>query len=403
MSQLIKCPHCNQTFDLSAELTKDIEKHLKHQLQNELQQRELKLAQEQEKFEEKRKQENILFKEKIEKEIKKREQEISKEKEAEHEAKFIALQKKLGQEQDKIKHLQRLEIDKLELENKIKQIDETHQLELRKQKLQIEEELKQKISAEILSKEREQFDLEKRKLEKQLDDQKKIAQDMQRKLEQGSMQTQGEIMELAIEEMLTQYFPYDSISEIKKFQHGADCILDIYNTQAKFCGRIVIESKNAENFSKDWIPKLKKDTQQVQGDLSILVSRKMPNNLTVFEQIDGVWVCRIHELISLVKNFREQIIYVDRLKQSHENRGEKKEMLYNFFVSNEFRQHLQAINEAYMALKQGVQEEKNKMERIWKAREKQIDKVLLTNNHLIGSIEGITGESINLELDEGDI
>jgi len=34
------------------------------------------------------------------------------------------------------------------------------------------------------------------------------------------------------------------------------------------------------------------------------------------------------------------------------------------------------------------------MERIWKQREKQLEKVLLNTNHFIGSIKGIAGSSI---------
>jgi len=34
------------------------------------------------------------------------------------------------------------------------------------------------------------------------------------------------------------------------------------------------------------------------------------------------------------------------------------------------------------------------MERIWKEREKQLEKVMLKTNHFIGSIKGIAGKSI---------
>ena len=80
------------------------------------------------------------------------------------------------------------------------------------------------------------------------------------------------------------------------------------------------------------------------------------------------------------------------MMKSEENKGEKKEMLYQYFSSNEFLQHMRAINEAYLFLKTSIDRERFQMEKIWKEREKQIDKVLLNNAHLEGSIRGITGQ-----------
>ena len=107
--------------------------------------------------------------------------------------------------------------------------------------------------------------------------------------------------------------------------------------------------------------------------------------------MDGVWVCSFKEVASLVRSLREGILRVAQAKSSQENKGEKKEMLYNYFTSNEFRQQVETINSAYLSLKSGIDRERMQMEKIWKEREKQIDKVLLNSNHLIGSIEGITG------------
>lgn len=395
MSQQITCPHCHQSYDMSAVLTKDIERHLKQGLQKELSAKEEKLRQQEADFETKKKNENQLFKAKLEEEKKKMQEGLKKEAAAEQFEKLKVAEDKLAQEQEKRKALQKIEIEKMQLEKKLAELDEENELAMRKREIELETELKEKISKEILGREREKFDMEKRILEKQLEDQKKLTREMQKKQEQGSMQTQGEVMELAIEEILQREFPFDQVDEVKKGQHGADCILMVNNNKGQVCGKIVLESKNAENYSNAWIPKLKSDMQKAQGDVAILVTKKMPNDISVFDMIDSVWVCRMHEMVSLVRAIRENIINIDRMKQGQENKGEKKEMLYNYFISNEFRQHVRAINDAYMTLKMGVQEEKNKMEKIWKAREKQIDKILLNNNHLIGSIEGITGEELD--------
>lgn len=69
-------------------------------------------------------------------------------------------------------------------------------------------------------------------------------------------------------------------------------------------------------------------------------------------------------------------------------------MLYDYLMGNEFRLQLGAIIEGFSELQNSYVKEKNMMERIWKQREKQLEKVLLNTNHFIGSIQGIAGSSM---------
>src|SRR5580658_698202 len=96
-------------------------------------------------------------------------------------------------------------------------------------------------------------------MEKQLDDQKKLAEEMKRRAEQGSMQLQGEVQELALEELLRASFPFDEISEVGKGVRGADCIQTVRNNVGQECGKIIFESKRTRDFSHEWIDKLKAD------------------------------------------------------------------------------------------------------------------------------------------------
>ena len=41
-----------------------------------------------------------------------------------------------------------------------------------------------------------------------------------------------------------------------------------------------------------------------------------------------------------------------------------------------------------------IQKERDAMEKLWKAREKQLEKVLLNAAHIQGSIEGIAGSDV---------
>jgi hypothetical protein len=406
MKSIITCPHCKKAFNLEDVITEDVEKSLqeKYDEQNKSMMAEFQIRNEElnllkADFEAKKKKENEIFAEKLAKELEKatkeKEEFLTKKISKEQDAKLKFLQQQQEESELKLKEMQKQELEVLNLRKMLHEQKEAENFNLQKQKITIEQELKEKIGQEVLGKEREKFDLEKRELEKQLNDQKKLTEQMTRKLEQGSMQTQGEIQELALEEFLKQAFPFDLIEEVPKGMRGADCIMMIRNETGQAAGKIIFESKRTKDFDKEWLAKLKDDAKNASADVSVLVTQSFPKDMKQFDQREGVWICRMNEAMQVVKLIREGILNVFRAQKSQENKGEKKEMLYQYFTSQEFRGQLRAINEAYLYLKSSIDKERLQMEKLWKEREKQIDKVLLNNAHLIGSIQGIAGSEID--------
>jgi hypothetical protein len=242
-----------------------------------------------------------------------------------------------------------------------------------------------------------------RELEKQLDDQRKLAEEMRRKAEQGSMQLQGEAQELLLEELLRDHFPYDAVTEVGKGVEGADCILLVRNHLAQDCGSIIFESKRAKNFNKAWIEKLKSDKRTKNADVAILVTQTYPKDMTCFGERDGVWICAFSEVMALTTALRHTIISVADTRKAEENKGEKMHMLYSFLTGIEFRQQIETIVEGFLSMKNSISRERIQMEKIWKEREKQIEKVLISTSGMYGSIKGIAGASIgNIPLLEAD-
>ena len=242
-----------------------------------------------------------------------------------------------------------------------------------------------------------------RELEKQLDDQRKLAEEMKRRAEQGSMQLQGEAQELLLEELLRDHFPYDVIGEVGKGVEGADCIQTVRNHLGIDCGKIIFESKRAKSFNNAWITKLKSDMRNKQAEVAILVTSIYPKELTCFGERDGVWVCSFSEVVALTTALRHTIMRIAETKKAEENKGEKMQMLYGFLTGIEFRQHIETIVEGFLHLKNSISKERIQMEKIWKEREKQLEKVLISTSGMYGSIKGIAGASIgDIPLLEGD-
>ncbi|MCU0395647.1 MAG: DUF2130 domain-containing protein, partial [Chitinophagaceae bacterium] len=282
------------------------------------------------------------------------------------------------------------------------------ELEIKLQKLLLDERTKltetirQEEAEKIRLKENE-YQLKLKELEEKFEQQRKLAEEMKRKAEQGSMQTQGEVQELLLEELLRSAFPFDEVSEVGKGVRGADCMQTVRNKFGQDCGRIIFESKRTQAFSQDWIEKLKADMRSQGADVAVIVTQTLPRDMERFGEKDGVWICTFPEVKALVHVLREGILKVAAAMRSQENKGDKMQLLYAYLTSNEFSEQWRAIREGFVSMRQSIIKEREQMEKLWKAREKQLEKVLLNMAHFKGSIEGIAGQDFELNLlEDGD-
>ena len=221
----------------------------------------------------------------------------------------------------------------------------------------------------------------------------------QRKATQGSMQLQGEVQELALEALLKEAFPFDLIEEVSKGVRGADCIQTVRNNFGQPCGKIIYESKRTQAFANDWIEKLKTDMRAKSADIAVIVTQTMPKDMDHFGEKNGIWVCTYPEVRALSHVLRNSVLRVFAVTKSQENKGDKMHLLYDYLTSHEFNEQWKAIREGFLSMKQSIDTERNAMEKLWKAREKQLEKILLNASHISGSIEGIAGmENIDLKL-----
>jgi len=130
----------------------------------------------------------------------------------------------------------------------------------------------------------------------------------------------------------------------------------------------------------------------------VIVTKTMPKEMDSFGIKDGVWICSYSEVKALAGVLRDGVIRVFNTTKNNENKGDKMHLLYGYLTSNEFTEQWKAIREGFMSMKLSIQKERDAMERLWKAREKQLEKVLLNAAHIRGSIEGISGTDVDLNL-----
>ncbi|MEO6637408.1 MAG: DUF2130 domain-containing protein [Ginsengibacter sp.] len=419
MPTLITCPNCKNEFAPEDAIAKTLEKDYaekfnrdSEKLRNKYAEEEKRLEEQRKEFEKRKEKENELFVERMQKEKHKIEIELQEKLRksigSDFENKLKMLQEANVENEEKLKTARQKELEYLkkvqELKNKEEEMEIALHKKLSEERITLSEQIRKQEMEKNAARETE-HNMKLRELEKQLEDQKKLAEEMKRKADQGSMQLQGEVHETALEEMLRNGFPFDVVTEVGKGVKGADCLQLVRNNYGQECGKIIYECKRTENFGPDWIEKFKKDMRSTGADIAVLVTKTMPKELDCFGLKEGVWVCTFSEVKALVNVLRDGIIRIYNSAKSQENKGDKMHLLYDYLTSNEFSEQWKAIREGFFAMKIGIQKERDAMERLWKAREKQLEKVLLNSAHVKGSIEGIAGQdSISMGLlDEPDL
>ena len=402
----IKCPNCSHEFPLEEVVSEDYKKELREQMMSykkqkddEIQRREqewkLQMQQKETEAAKQLQAEKIKLQQQLEEQIRKS---IA----GDYENKLKFLEQRDLDNEEKLRQSRQRELEFLRKEAEMKTREQELEILLQKklseERERIGEEIR-KIEAQKNQVKETEYQLRLREMEKQLEDQKRLAEEMKRKAEQGSMQLQGETQELALEDKLRSAFPFDIISEVGKGVRGADCIQTVRNNFGQECGSIIYESKRTQNFSNDWIEKLKVDMRSQSAEIAVIVTNVMPKDMDCFGLKEGVWICSFSEVTALASVLRDGIIRVYNSARSQQNKGDKMNLLYDYLTSHEFAEQWSAIREGFMSMKISIQKERDAMERLWKAREKQLEKVLLNAAHVRGSIEGIAGtDTINLNL-----
>ncbi len=393
----INCPKCGHEFNVEDALAHQIEEKYREELNNKIttiesdyKAKEISLAKKEEELKQKQTDIDKQVEERVKTESAKKEKEIKKQVGEDYEAQIKTLSEETTEAKKQVQELRTTKIENEQLKRKLD--DQKQNLEVEYEQ-KMTERLKEETNV-IRKRESERVDLKLKERDEVINSMKEQMDEMKRRAEQGSMQLQGEVQELAIEDILHGFFPYDLIEEVGKGIKGADVIHTVRNKIGVDCGKILYESKRTKAFSYDWIPKLKSDAVLVKADVCVIITEALPEDIDRMAQKDGVWICSFNDFKSLILVLRDSLIRVNEAYSSQTNKGEKTQMLYDYLMSNEFKLQIGTIIEGFTSLQDSYIKEKRAMERIWKEREKQLEKVLLNTNHFIGSIKGIAGSSM---------
>ena len=361
MNETIKCPNCDELFELSEAISYDIEKRIKKK-------HEIEIEEKRKAFEEKAKKdayESVTL-------------ELSD------------LREQLEEKTTNLKEARKQELELLKKQRELQEKEENQELELTRK---LEEE-RQKILEKATGEFEEKHRLKDAEKDKQLNDMKKQIDELKRKSEQGSQQTQGEVLELDLENILKKSFTHDNIEPVPKGIKGADVLHKVHSPSGQFCGTIVWETKRTKAWSDKWIAKIKEDQRRVKGEIAVILTTVLPKDVRSFAHINGIWVTDYSSMVELATAIRMGLIEVAKTKQAAVGKKEKMEVVYNYLSGSDFKQKVEAIVEAFKVMKEDLEKEKKAFTKHWAKRQKQLELVIANTAGMYGDIHGIIGKSL---------
>lgn len=397
MDQTIICPHCNKEIPLTETLSHQMRESIQKEVESKAQERESalnhrenQLAEMQKEIETAKRTIERHVAERLKAEVTKVKQTAKAEAESTLQIEIKDLKEQIATNEQKLRESQENE---LELRKKARELEERQKsldLEVAR-KIDAE---KEKVRQDALAMFSEDHRLKDREKDKMIEDMRRKIDELKRKSEQGSIQIQGEVLELDLEALLKARFLLDVIDPVPRGIRGADMLQKVVNLAGQTCGTIMWETKRTKSWNEGWVAKLKDDQREMKAEVAVIVSEVLPKGVNSFTQIDGVWVTSPVFAASLAEILRATLIQVFQAILSSTNREEKMELLYTYLSGPSFRQKIEAIVEAFAAMKEDLDKEKRAIVRMWAKREKQIEKVIMNTAGMYGDMQGIIGSSL---------
>jgi len=381
----IKCPECGHSIPISQALSHQIAERARAETKAEIDKLQKSLARKEREVQERESKLDLVVQERIKTATAGIELRALERARGSVSVEIEDLRNCLAQTSEERDAAKRAELAALKREQELAQREKDIELEAAR-KISAE---RQKVQEEASKRADEQYQLKLAEKEKQIQDAKKANEELKRKLEQGSQQTQGEVLELQLEEMLRSAFPTDQIEPVPKGVNGADLTHKVLSRSERVCGTIVWEFKRTKAWSDGWLQKLKDDQRKLTAEIAVLVSEALPRECSSFANIEGVWVSNTQCAVPLAAVLRTQLLELTATRSALAGAKEKSEILYEYVSSTEFRHRVESIAEAFIAMHAGLQEEKRATQRMWAKREKLIEQVISNTSGMYGELQAL--------------
>jgi hypothetical protein len=222
----------------------------------------------------------------------------------------------------------------------------------------------------------------------------RTVEELKRKLEQGSQQTQGEAFELELENLLRSKFPLDLIEPVAKGETGGDIVHTVNGQIGSPAGVILWELKNTKNWSDTWLPKLRDNKRAAKADIALIVSAALPKGVETFDLIDGVYVAHPRCAVPVARTLRQGLLEVTNARTTQAGQQSKAEQAYQYLTGSRFKQRIEAIVERFNDMRDDIDKERRFMLKAYAKREAQLSAMVDSTVGMVGDLQGIMGQAM---------
>jgi hypothetical protein len=383
MADQIRCPHCRAQFEVTEAVAEQLREQLRREIDSEARRRDAAFAQREQALLRRERDLNTTVQERLASE---RPQLINEAREAflqelkDRDAQLAETRERL--DQARATELQ-LRKERRELEDQRRELELTVQRTLDEERARMQERIRREAD--------EDHRLKSAEKDKLVDELRRQIDDMKRKAAPVPPQTQGEVLEQELEQLLRARFPLDTFAPVPIGQHGGDIIQHVRDETGRDCGKILWETKRTKRWEAAWLPKLREDQRQARARVAVIMSQEMPRDFPDFGCIDGVYVTRRICAISVATVLRLALVGIAQAERAVQNRHGKVEQLVAYICSSEFHQQVAGLVEALTTMQEDLDKEKRAIEKLWAKRLKQIAIALGSTISFRGDLEGILG------------
>lgn len=391
--EMVTCPFCKKDFPLDEALRAEILKDFQDDKEREIKEKDRIIREMENSIRNKEKEIDkrveILSNEKI----KNLESELKNKIREEMEIELMAKEKRLRELENSMMEIKQKEVnEKMDYERKIFNLEQ----EKKEKELEFDRKMRseiQKIMEEQENKVKEEFSIKEKEYLETIESLKRKVEDLNRGLASESNQLVGEAQEIAIEEKLINHFPEDVIEPVPKGVQGADIIQTVMiNNQV--AGKIIWESKRTKQWKEEWIEKLKDDKMKSGCDIGVIITKTMPRESKGLLIKEGIIISEYSYLLPIAGLLRQNLINIKKVSISQNDRNRKESMLYEYIISNEFRNRVQSLLDSIKYAKEDLEKEKMTLNKIWAKRNTDLERAVINLAQIYGTMQGLAGNSM---------
>ena len=224
--------------------------------------------------------------------------------------------------------------------------------------------------------------------------QKKMQQ-VEKQLQNKTANELGDGAEIDLFETLREHFPTDNISRVTKGSAGADIHFEVLYKGAS-CGRIIIESKNRQDWKYAYVTKLRLDQVEASAEHAILATRFFPDGKKEMCIESDVIVISPARVVYIAQLLRNAMVTMHIKGLSLKERSTKMAQLYKLITSESYSRKFSEAGRLTEEILEVDVQEKKAHDNIWKKRgslTKQMQNVLREVETEVASVIESTDDS----------